>query len=439
MTEIDVQQRTQQGPLARGFALFVIALVLMLNHTDRLVLGILLEPIRRDLQLNDAEIGLLTGPAFAIVFALLILPIARLAERHNRIVIVATCLVVWSAATAASGLASGLASILIARMIVGAGEAGGLAPSMSVVSDLFSARRRATAMGFFGLGASLAVVLAPLLGGLLLTQLGWRGAFIALGLAGMPVALLLLFGVREPKRGGVDGIAAPVIKTDTKAAIIGLFRRPSYAIFVVAFVFVGLAQFALLLWLPAVFERNFGVAGADLGLRLSLYQGLPLLAGTIAGGFITDIFTKHDPRWYAWLPMLASTASSAMMALLFLAHSAELAFAILAIPSLVQGASTAPSYTLIQNLAPVQSRATSTALLSFSVTIVGAAFGPLLIGVLSNMLSLSLGNESLRYAFLAVSPIYALSALGFLSMSFFLKRDLADARRESEAAPVMRT
>jgi predicted MFS family arabinose efflux permease len=423
-----------QGALTRGFALTIIALVLMLNHTDRLVLGILLEPIRREFDLSDAEIGLLTGPAFAIIYALLVIPIARLAERYNRIIIVAICLVVWSAATVACGLAGGLASLLLARMLVGAGEAGGLAPSMSVVSDLFSARARATAMGFFGLGASLAVIAAPVIGGILLSHLGWRGAFIALGIAGAPLALLLLF-VAEPRRGQGDELISPAPATDAKTAIFRLFKRPSYSLLVCAFVFVGLAHFALLLWLPSVFERNFGVAGADLGARIGLYQGAPLLAGTIAGGFITDFLTKRDVRWLAWIPMLASIASTTMAALLFLAHNAELAFAILVVPSFVQGLSTAPSYTLMQNLAAVRSRATSTALLSFCITIVGAAFGPLLVGVLSDLLSPRFGQESLRYAFFAITPIYALSAAGFLAMSFFLKNDVEDARAESESAP----
>ena len=254
----------ESGWRRRG-AVVIIALVLLLNHTDRLILGILVEPIRQEFRLTDGQIGLLTGPAFALVYAFFVLPIARLAERRSRIAIVTTCLLIWSAATAACGLAGGFVALLLARMILGSAEAGGIAPSMSVVSDLFPARHRATAMSVFGLGASAGILLAPLLGGALVSLVGWRWAFLTMGLAGLPVALLLIAFVREPQRGQVDGLAAPGAQVALTSSLLRLFRRPSYALIVTGFVLSTFAQFAMYLWLPAFFQRSYGVEPAELG------------------------------------------------------------------------------------------------------------------------------------------------------------------------------
>lgn len=415
-------------------SLAIIALVLLLNHTDRLVLGILVEPIRAEFRLSDSQIGLLTGPAFALVYAILVIPIARLAERHSRVTIITVCVLAWSAATAACGLAGNFASLMLARVLVGCGEAGGIAPSMSVVSDLFPARQRAMAMSIFGLGASLGIVVAPLVGGVLVSLVGWRWTFLTLGLVGAPIALLLILAVREPRRGQVDGVMAGAATIGFTTAFIRLFRRPSYALIILAFVFVSLAQFATLLWLPAFFQRSYGVAAADLGAKLSFYQGLPLLAGSLLGGVLADWLSRRDQRWLAWMPTLTALLTAPIMLGLFAVRSEALALALLSAPSFAQGLSVGPSYALVQNLAAVHSRATSTAILAFCVTLIGASLGPLLLGMLSQLLSVRFGEESLRYAFFTVGPIYLAVAATFFLASGFLRGDLEDAQRDSEGA-----
>lgn len=417
----------------RSAAVSIIALVLLLNYTDRLVLGILVEPIRREFGLNDGEIGLLTGPAFALVYAILVIPIARLAERQSRVKIIAICLALWSVATVACGLAGGLITLMLARMAVGAGEAGGIAPSMSLVSDLFPARQRSTAMSIFGLGASAGVLFAPLIGGALLALAGWRTTFVSLGLIGLPIALLIFFGVREPQRGRMDGVQAAT-GVGFVPALTRLLRRPSYSLLLLAIVLSTLAQVSMLLWLPAFFERTYGISGAELGVKLSLHQGLPLLAGNVLGGFIGDWLSRRDERWLAWMPMSAWLVAVPVTALMFAVHNETVAFALLALPSFFQGLGTGPSYALVQNLAAVHSRATSTAVVAFFVTIFGAALGPLLLGVLSQFLSARFGFESLRYAFFAVCPICALAAASYFAMSGRLRHDLEDARQDSARA-----
>lgn len=421
----------------RYSAVGVVGFVLLLNHTDRLVLGILVEPIRSEFALSDGQLGLLTGPAFALVYALLVIPIARFAERHNRVAIVTISLLVWSAATVACGLAGGFVSLLVARLLVGCGEAGGIAPSMSVVSDIFPARQRASAMAIFALGASLAVVIAPMVGGALLSIVGWRGALVALGLIGLPAALLLFFGVPEPQRGGPEGLARPApVQLEWRSAIVRLFRRRSYALLVLGFVFVTLAQFALLLWLPAFFQRSYATSPAELGLMLGLFQGVPILAGNLAGGLCADWLARRDRRWLAWLPMLGALVSAPIMLGLFAIRSETFAFILLIIPSFLQGLALAPSYALLQNLAAIHSRATATAVLAFCVSLIGTGLGPLLIGALSQLLSGPFGEDSLRYAFFAICPLYALAGAVFWVMSRHVVSDMLDAEDDVGTRPV---
>jgi MFS family permease len=350
------------------------------------------------------------------------------------VTIITVCVLAWSAATAACGLAGNFASLMLARVLVGCGEAGGIAPSMSVVSDLFPARQRAMAMSIFGLGASLGIVVAPLVGGVLVSLVGWRWTFLTLGLVGAPIALLLILAVREPRRGQVDGVMAGAATIGFTTAFIRLFRRPSYALIILAFVFVSLAQFATLLWLPAFFQRSYGVAAADLGAKLSFYQGLPLLAGSLLGGVLADWLSRRDQRWLAWMPTLTALLTAPIMLGLFAVRSEALALALLSAPSFAQGLSVGPSYALVQNLAAVHSRATSTAILAFCVTLIGASLGPLLLGMLSQLLSVRFGEESLRYAFFTVGPIYLAVAATFFLASGFLRGDLEDAQRDSEGA-----
>lgn len=423
-----------ESPWKRYTAVLIIALVLLLNHTDRLILGILVEPIRQELNLTDGEIGLLTGPAFALLYAVFVIPIARLAERRSRIAIVTTCLLIWSAATAASGLAAGFGALLLARMILGSAEAGGIAPSMSVVSDLFPARHRATALSIFGLGASAGILLAPLLGGALVSLVGWRGTFLAIGLAGVPVALLLIGFIREPQRGQIDGLAATANALPFKRAISQLFRRRSYTLLVLGFVLASFGQFAMLLWLPAFFQRSYDVSSGELGAKLAFYQGLPVLVGNIIGGVLTDWLARRDQRWLAWMMMITSGVTIPSITTLVLIQNQHIAFPMLLVPSLALGLSTGAGYTLVQNLAAVHSRATSTAIVAFCVTVVGAGFGPLALGLLSQYLSAQFGVESLRYALFLVCPIFAAAAISFGLITRFLERDLEDARRDSMGA-----
>lgn len=408
-------------------SLAIITLVVLLNYVDRYILAILIEPIRAELGLDDVQIGLLTGAAFAILYATAALPIARLAERHSRVLILGVSAIVWSAATAACGLAGGFATLVLARVFVGLGEAGAVAPSMSIISDLFSRRVRAGAMSIYGLGGGIGIAAAPLIGAALLPHLGWRGALACVGAVGLPVALLLLLAVREPRRGQADGAESIAPPAPALEALRTLFSRRSFALAVPAFVFLALAQQSMLLWMPAFFHRSFGLEPATLGPQLALYQGVPLLVGTLIGGFVTDALSQRDQRWSVWGPMAGALLAAPATLAIVLATDQQAALAALAIPSLVHGFCIGPCYALVQNLAAANMRATASAVMTFCISLIGAGAGPFLLGLLSHSLSSMLTTESLRYAFSATIPMFVLAASAFWLISLSLRRDLEAA------------
>ncbi|MFC4312361.1 spinster family MFS transporter [Steroidobacter flavus] len=413
------------------WTLLVVTLVVGLNYMDRYVLAILIEPIRADLQITDTQIGLLTGAAFALLYSTLAIPIARLAERYNRVVILTCAVLLWSLATGLSGLANGFVFLLLARMLVGCGEAGAMAPSLSMVADLFPIERRATAMSIIGLGSAAGNTVAPWIGGWLQSTVGWRMSFVALGLVGVPLALLLIFTVPHPRRGLSDGAAAVVEPLPFGIAIRRLFQRRTFTLLTAALILMSIAEYSMILWMPSLFHRSFGVELQDLGARLALFQGVPFFLGTYFGGVAADRLYKHDPRWIIWVPMISVMLTAPAVFWMCMAQSENTMLWLLIVPSFANGVYIGPCYALVQNLSAVHSRATATAVLAFTVNLIGAGLGPLLLGALSGHLTAEFGEQSLRYAFYALVPLYVCAALIFIPMAFQLRSDLENARQDT--------
>lgn len=427
--EIEVQQFPARRVLA------VLSIFLFVNYLDRYALSILLEPIRIELKLSDTQIGLLTGAAFALLYATLALPVARIAEHRNRMHVMLAAVLIWSAATALCGLAGSFLALFAARMLVGAGESGAMSPAQSVIGDSFPLNKRGTALAVFSFGGALGTALAPAVGGYLEAKLGWRGAFMALGALGMPVALLLLFLVKDPPRGLsdaliVDHIAPPPVWV----ALRRLFARPAFMLMIPGTVAIGLAEYSLFLWLPTYFVRTFGATTAQIGVQMTLFQGIPLLVGTLLGGVVVDRLVPRDRRWLAWLPMVACLVAAPTIWLIFLVDDMSTAFALLVVPSLALGIYLAPTYSMIQSLAGARSRATATAMLTFAVNILGLGLGPVMLGSLSDLLNARYGDDSLRYAFFIIPPIYLFAAGILFLISRHLIAGMDSANRETQTA-----
>jgi predicted MFS family arabinose efflux permease len=413
--------------------LMVLTLFLFVNYLDRYALSVLLEPMKRDLALSDTQIGLLTGAAFALLYSTLAIPVARLAEHRNRMHVLLAAVLVWSLGTALCGVAGGFMAFFGARMLVGSGESGAVPPAHAIVGDAFPIERRGTALAVLSLGGSLGTALAPLVAGQLEQHFGWRGAFMALGLLGVPVAVLLWLIVKDPPRGLSDGLGGGKVAPPPLMVVVRrLLKRRAFALLIPAMVALGLGEYSLFLWLPSYFVRMFATTPVAIGSQLTLFQGLPLLVGTFMGGFLSDRLIARDRRWLVWLPALACALVAGGGALVFTASNLRLALLLLILPSTACGLYLAPSYAAIQALAGARSRATGTAMLTFAVNLLGLGLGPLLIGGTSDLLKARFGDESLRYAFFLVPPLYFLSAVLFLLAGRYLLIGIGQADAESK-------
>ncbi|WP_165191527.1 spinster family MFS transporter [Caulobacter soli] len=415
------------SPLRRWTALFLFTLVLGCNYLDRFLLSILLEPIKTDLAISDTQAGLLTGAAFALFYSAFAIPLARLAERVNRVWVLAASLLLWSVATALCGAVTGFVTLLLARMLVGVGEAGGIPPSHSMVADLFAPTQRGGAMSILALGVAAGATLAPLIGGPLEAMVGWRLTFVILGAPGALLALALAAFVREPPRGHSEGLVHHGAPAPLWATVLTLWRRRAFRNLVLGMALLALCEYSLFLWLPTVFRRSFGLTGVELGAGLALFQGLPYAVATLAGGMISDRLYRRDRRWAAWVPLISALVALPAVAALSLASTPLLAFVLIVPPFLASGLALGPCYAMIQSLAEVRSRATATAILLFAVNIVGGALGPLMIGMLSDALTARFGEQALRFAFLALTPLYLGGALAFFAVGRSLEAGLREA------------
>lgn len=410
------------------YTLWVLMFSCALNFLDRNIVNILAEPIRKEFDLGDAQLGLLTGLAFAIFHAALTLPMARLADRTNRVHVIAGSVGVWSLATLGSGFAGGFGHLLAARMAVGAGEAGGVAPAHALIADTVPRERRARAIAFFSVGIPLGGLLGMALGGLLLDAYGWRAAFVMAGLPGLALAVVMLLTLRDPKRTSVAQASDPPLPLAEVAREIlskKAFLMVTAAGAMMAFVSFGQAAFIASFFFrvhgPAlavlagdvnvVLGTSFGVA-ALLGLSLGLSRGVTGIAGVLIGGRLTDRMNGGSYMAYATVPALMSLLRIPLFTLALLVSDPLVAFALVAAQSLLGGIGLVGGFGAVQGLVRPRARATAAAIYGMGINLIGLGLGPLCIGLLSDRLASSgLGAaEGLRWAMIATGPPMLLAA-----------------------------
>jgi MFS family permease len=415
------------GPFSIGYSYYVLGLlftVYVFNFIDRQILGILLDPIKEDLGASDTAMGFLSGFAFALFYTFAGIPIARWADRGSRRSIIALGLFLWSAMTAASGLARSFAQLVAARVGVGVGEAAGSPPAHSLLSDYFPPERRGMALGIYANGVYVGAMIAYLAGGYMVENFDWRTAFVVVGLPGIPLALLLRLTVREPPRGQSESGPA-----DTGAETIGevlryLLRRRSFVYIVMAASCQSLPGYAVLAWGPAFLGRVHQMGSVEIGLWLGPMVGLCGSAGGYLGGSLADRLGTRDKRWYVFLSAIVCAAGVPFFAgFLLLEH--RIAALLCFIPFYTLAAMyVGPMLSMVQGLVKLRMRATASAILLFILNMVGLGAGPLLVGFLNDQLDARYGAEAIRYSMLAVASIGALAGLLFLRAGRTLREDL---------------
>ncbi|MFP6805596.1 MAG: MFS transporter [Pseudomonadales bacterium] len=391
------------SPRYRNYALGVLFLGYVVNFIDRSILSILLEPIKNDLLLSDTQLGLLGGLAFAIFYTTMGIPIAALADRWNRVKILAISIIIWSAMTAACGLASNFVMLLLARIGVGVGEAGASPPSHSLISDYFPVETRATALSIYALGIPFGSMVGNYVGGWGAAELGWRTTFFLVGVPGIFVALLVWLTLKEPPRG-MSEVKMVVIKKDTpaprvKEVLAFLWERKSFrhlAFAAGAHAFVG---YGVGTWNAPFLIRSHEMPITEVGSWLALISGIGAI-GTFGGGYISDKLSDKtgDRRWYLWVPLISTVFMVPFQFTAYLSDSLYAVIPSLLVVSILGGMYLGPSFAMTQGLVTLRMRAVASAILLFILNIIGMGLGPYFVGIASDLLSPSFQTDSLRYA-----------------------------------------
>lgn len=402
MTETE----TPATPAYRGVVLAMLLLVYTFNFVDRQILGILAPAIQADLKLDDGQMGLIGGIAFALFYSTLAIPLSWLADRTSRTWVITASLALWSGFTAACGLAAGFWQLFLCRMGVSVGEAGGVAPSYAVIADYFPAGKRARALAIYSLGIPLGSAAGAYAGGHLVGLFDWRTAFVAVGLAGLLAAPLFRLTVREAPRVRAGAEAAPVRR------VFGILaRKKSFWLLAFGASASSMLGYGLAFWLPSMMGRSFHLDAphiADFYASILLLGGI---AGVLAGGWIGDALGKRDRAAYARLPAIAFVLAVPLFAAGVLAPSVTAAFLFLLLPQALAYVWLGPVISAVQHLVPPHMRATASASFLLINNLVGIGGGIFVLGKLSTALTPAFGAEALRYAMLGSLLLYLVAAL----------------------------
>ena len=413
------------SPKTAYYALGLLTVVYSFNFIDRQLLAILQESIKADLSLSDSQLGLLTGFAFAVFYVTAGIPIARWADHSNRRNIVALALFLWSFMTALSGLAQNYIQLLLARIGVGVGEAGGSPPSHSIISDIFPAGKRASALGFYSTGVSFGILFGFLFGGWLNEFFGWRVAFFVVGAPGIALAVLVRYSLREPLRGMAEQRTVSSEAVTVRQVVKLLWSRMSFRHLALAAALNAFVGYSVSSWSASFFIRSHGMTTGELGTWLAMIIGLGGAFGVFFGALLADRLAPRDKRWYVWLPALSCLVIAPFSAAVYLVEQPYVALALLVVPGLLHNVFLGNTLAVTHGMVGLRMRAMSSAILFFIINIIGLGAGPWSVGVLSDYLTPSLGSEALRNAMLLLSPpIMLWSATHFYLASRTLRQDL---------------
>jgi MFS family permease len=425
----------------RWYALGLLLAVAVVNQVDRLALSILQVPIKQELGLSDAQLGLLTGAAFALIYTTISVPLARLADRSSRKRVLLISLVFWSVLTACCGTATSFTWLVIFRMGVAIGEAGSMPASLAMLADMFRRRERGTALGIWSLAIPLGQALGFGLSGWLASWLGWRGTFLTLGAVGLAMAPIVLFTLREPVRGAAEETPAPPAAVPPFGeSIAALWRLRSLRHVLAGGALSAYAIYVALNWNAPFYSRVHALTMAELGTSLALMSLIGTTLGTVIGGVSSDRLGRRDPRWRMYIPCIGALAFAPLMVIQYFVGDAR--------TSILVGVGTmfaahlfyAPTVSVVQSLAPPNLRALASSLLVLSLSIVGMSAGPLVTGIISDRLvAMGMGAQSLRYA-LSVSSVFGVwAAFHYYRAAVLLARDLPPEPTDTVAtAPVRR-
>jgi MFS family permease len=433
-------QSASYSPAYRTYVLTVLFLTYVVNVMDRGVLASLLQSISLEFKLTDGQLGFLASLPFAVFYSTLGIPIAAWADRTVRRNVLAGACALWSAATAACGLASNFASLVVGRALTAVGEAGGTPPSHSLISDYFSRAGRATALSVYALGVPAGAVLGNLIGGRGNDLFGWRITFVLVGVPGLIIALLVWLTVREPPRGLSEAVVAKNIEKAPPLWNVVKFLA-SYASFRHMCLAAGLHS---VVWYAGsqlnntFFIRSHGMSATEAGNWVALFAGVGAV-GTLLGGLLSDRLSTRtgDRRWYMWVPGIATLVMVPFQFVSYLSNDLRMVIPSFCIMIVLASMFFGPSFAVSQTLATLRSRAAATSFLLLVQTFVGMGLGPFIAGQISDFVAADVGpQQGLRYGLCIVGLVNVWAALHYFLGAKTIRENIGNTERLNRAALV---
>jgi MFS transporter, Spinster family, sphingosine-1-phosphate transporter len=412
----------------RNYLLVVLLAVLSFNYVDRLALGLVLQQIKTDLALTDTQLGFLTGIAFALFYSIAGIPIARWADRGNRVAIIALTLALSMVMIALSSTATTFAQLVVLRIGVAVGEAGCVPAAQSLIADHFGRAERARAVSIYMLGGSLGVVMGYLVAGWLGELYGWRAMFLSLSLPGVVIAALAWFTLKEPRTANDASPAGLAMASPGLWQVVttlwanATFRDVLLCFSVITFFGYGIAK-----WQPAFFVRSYGLNTGELGTWLAAIHGVGGFIGIYLGGTLASRYAARNERLQLAAMGLLCAGLAVLTSLIYLARSFPMALAFMGLAAVGGSMLYGPLHATVQSLVPEQMRAMAIAIIFLFSNLIGMGLGPLAAGALSDTLRPAVGEESLRYALVALCPGYFLGGWLLWRGRKTVMRDIADA------------
>ncbi len=425
MATAAAQGETAFAISTRRVMLWTLLVVYILNFLDRQIVAILAEPMKREFGLSDTQLGLLAGPAFAVFYAVLGIPIARYADKQktNRVWLISISLVIWSAMTAVCGVAQNFLQLALARVGVGVGEAGCTPAAHSLIADSVSPEKRSSAIAFYGLGIPIGGLLGLIVGGIMNDLYGWRAAFMIVGAPGIILAFVLPKIIRDPRRARkteqaatTGNVAKPVLSLSDAAREI--FASKAYLYIFIAASFTAFLSYGKGLWTISFFIRSHGLSTTEAGLSLAVALYASGIVGTWLGGKIADIFGTRDKRHLLTLPAIGMAIAPPLLFASYWADDWRIGMVLLIIPTILNSTYYGPAYGCVQGLVRLEARAVAASLVVFGQNLIGLGLGPLLFGVASDALQPIAGADSVRWV------LYGAAWLGLIPAFFFWRASL---------------
>lgn len=425
----------------RGYSLTVLLLLLSCNYMDRLAMGLVLQNIKMDLALTDTQLGFLNGIAFALFYSVMGIPIARWADRGNRITIISLTAAIWSVMVFICGRVANFTQLLVVRIAVAVGEAGCIPPAQSLIADDFPRAERPRALAIYMLGGPLSVLFGYFLAGWLNEFYGWRAMFMLLGAPGMFLAVLTWLTLKEPRalrqiplavRRNTAAISRP--QASVKEVCNTLWANSTFRHLLLNFSVTYFFGYGILQWQPSFFVRSYGLTTGELGSWFALIYGLGGIVGTYLGGELASRYAAHNERRQLNATAAAFAGYGLAISLAYLSHNPYIAFGLMSVGAIGVSMANGPLFATIQTLVPQRMRATAIALIYLFANLIGMGLGPLAVGVLSDAFHAWAGNESLRYALLALCPGYLWAGWHLWKAAQTVERDLSERGDEDNFA-----